>query len=258
MPFDDLFYASFKSIFDRVSFDSLNDMNQITIAEAKLASLGKDYSATFIESNDTKFAYLDQFLGREIKRSPEFQTMLDTIGNSNLIAESNEKMELLMAGSAQYDRYIAEHNLWGEEVVAILNDTSIDDVDLIFTVHGILVQKKQSKLWKNIRDIASPNRLIGVAKPLIAVMISAGLYVISLSGYVTRYEEIECSKKQDALLNPQYKSKNVNMKALCKLMARLKEYQVVIDGKGALLNQIVRAKADKLLLASPENVVCTE
>ena len=79
-----------------------------------------------------------------MKRSQQFQTMLDMIKKSNLVVDSKGTIELLLAGSSRYDRYISEHNLWDEEIIAILNDTSLDDVDLIFTVHGILVQKKQS------------------------------------------------------------------------------------------------------------------
>ena len=180
------------------------------------------------------------------------------ITKSKLVIDSKGKTELLLAGSSRYDRYITEHNLWDEEVIAILNDTSLDDVDLIFTVHGILVQKKQSKLWKTIRDITSPDKLIGVPKPLALVMLGAGLFAISLSGYVTRYNEIECSKKKDALTKPQYKNKNINMKALCTLLGKLKEHQVAIEGGGAWLNQRIRSKAETGLLATPENVDCIE
>ena len=258
VPFDTLFKTAFKTVFDSVSFEGLNDMNQIAMAEAKLASLAKDCPAMFVEPIDKKVAYLDQFLGREVKRSQQFLTMLDMIEKSNLVVDSKGKMELLLAGSSRYDRYISEHNLWDEEIIAVLNDTSLDDVDLIFTIHGILVQKKQSKLWKTIRDITSPDKLIGVPKPLALVMLGAGLFAISLSGYVTRYDEIECSKKKDALIKPQYKNKNVNMKALCTLLVKMKEHQVAIDGGGAWLNQKIRAKAEIGLLASPEQVECIE
>lgn len=258
VPFDTLFKTAFKTVFDSVTFESLDDMNQITVAEAKLASLAKDCPAMFVEPIDKKVAYLDQFLGREVKRSQQFLTMLDMIEKSNLVVDSKGKMELLLAGSSRYDRYISEHNLWDEEIIAVLNDTSLDDVDLIFTIHGILVQKKQSKLWKTIRDITSPDKLIGVPKPLALVMLGAGLFAISLSGYVTRYDEIECSKKKDALIKPQYKNKNVNMKALCTLLVKMKEHQVAIDGGGAWLNQKIRAKAEIGLLTGPEQVDCIE
>lgn len=108
------------------------------------------------------------------------------IEKSNLIVDSKGKIELLLAGSSRYDRYISEHNLWDEEVTAILNDTSMDDVDLTFTVHGILVQKEQSKLWKTIRDITASAKMPGMPKPLALVMLGAGLFAISVSGYVTR------------------------------------------------------------------------
>lgn len=258
VPFDTLFKTAFKTVFDSVSFEGLNDMNQIAMAEAKLASLAKDCPAMFVEPIVKKVAYLDQFLGKEVKRSQQFLTMLDMIEKSNLVVDSKGKMELLLAGSSRYDRYISEHNLWDEEIIAVLNDTSLDDVDLIFTIHGILVQKKQSKLWKTIRDITSPDKLIGVPKPLALVMLGAGLFAISLSGYVTRYDEIECSQKKDALIKPQYKNKNVNMKVLCTLLVKMKEHQVAIDGGGAWLNQKIRAKAEIGLLASPEQVECIE
>lgn len=193
-----------------------------------------------------------------MKRSQQFQTMLDMIKKSNLVVDSKGKIELLLAGSSRYDRYISEHNLWDEEIIAILNDTSLDDVDLIFTVHGILVQKKQSKLWKMIRDITASDKIPGMPKPLALVMLGAGLFAISVSGYVTRYDEIECSKKKDALIKPQYKNKNVNMKALCTLLTGMKEHQVAIEGGGAWLNQRIRAKAENDLLASPEQVDCIE
>ena len=258
VQFDTLFKTAFKTVFDSVSFEGLNDMNQIAMAEAKLASLAKDCPAMFVEPIVKKVAYLDQFLGKEVKRSQQFLTMLDMIEKSNLVVDSKGKMELLLAGSSRYDRYISEHNLWDEEIIAVLNDTSLDDVDLIFTIHGILVQKKQSKLWKTIRDITSPDKLIGVPKPLALVMLGAGLFAISLSGYVTRYDEIECSQKKDALIKPQYKNKNVNMKVLCTLLVKMKEHQVAIDGGGAWLNQKIRAKAEIGLLASPEQVECIE
>lgn len=186
VPFDLLFKTAFKTVFDSVTFESLGDMNQITMAEAKLASLARDCPAMFVEPVDKKVAYLEQFLGRDVKRSQQFKTMLDMIEKSNLIVDSKGKIELLLAGSSRYDRYISEHNLWDEEVTAILNDTSMDDVDLIFTVHGILVQKKQSKLWKTIRDITASAKMPGMPKPLALVMLGAGLFAISVSGYVTR------------------------------------------------------------------------
>lgn len=258
VPFDTLFKTAFKTVFDSVSFESLNDMNQITMAEAKLANLAKDCPAMFVEPVDKKVAYLDQFLGRDVKRSQQFMTMQDMIERSNLVADSKGKMELLLAGSSRYDRYISEHNLWDEEVIAILNDTSLDDVDLIFTIHGILVQKKQSKLWKTIRDITAPDKLIGVPKPLALVMLGAGLFAISLSGYVTRYDEIEYSKKKDALVKPQYKNKSVNMKALCTLLVKMKEHQVAIEGGGAWLNQRIRSKAETGLLIGSETLCDVE
>lgn len=258
VPFDLLFKTAFKTVFDSVTFESLGDMNQITMAEAKLASLARDCPAMFVEPVDKKVAYLEQFLGRDVKRSQQFKTMLDMIEKSNLIVDSKGKIELLLAGSSRYDRYISEHNLWDEEVTAILNDTSMDDVDLIFTVHGILVQKKQSKLWKTIRDITASAKMPGMPKPLALVMLGAGLFAISLSGYVTRYDEIEFSPKKDALAKPQYKNKNVNMKALCTLLTKMKEHQVAIEGGGAWLNQRIRAKAEIGLLAGPEQVDCIE
>lgn len=258
LTFSDLFDASFKRVFDSVSFSSLDDMNQITMAEAKLASLGKECPAMFVAPAEKRIAYLDQFLGREVKHSDQFMTMLDMITKSKLVIDSKGKTELLLAGSSRYDRYISEHNLWDEEVIAILNDTSLEDVDLIFTVHGILVQKKQSKLWKTIRDITAAAKIPGMPKPLALVMLGAGLFAISLSGYVTRYNEIECSKKKDALTKPQYKNKNVNMKALCALLDKMKEHQVAIEGGGAWLNQRIRSKAETGLLATPEHVDCIE
>ena len=98
----------------------------------------------------------------------------------------------------------------------------------------------------------------GMPKPLALVMLGAGLFAISLSGYVTRYDEIEFSPKKDALAKPQYKNKNVNMKALCTLLTKMKEHQVAIEGGGAWLNQRIRAKAEIGLLAGPEQVDCIE
>lgn len=258
VSFDTIFQTAFMVVFGSVSFSGLNDMNQITTAETKLAGLGKNCPEMFVEPANKKIAYLDQFLGSDVKRTEQFQMMCDMVEKSNLVADPKGKIELLMAGSSRYERYISEHSLWDGEVIAILNDTSLDDVDLIITVHGILVQKKQSKLWKTIRDITSPDKLIGVPKSLAIVMIGAGLRAISLSGYVTRYDQIVCNKKMDGLTKPQYKNKYVNMKALCELMVRLKEHQVAIEGVGAWLNQKIRAKAETDLLAISECVIDAE
>ena len=54
------------------------------------------------------------------------------------------------------------------------------------------------------------------------------------------------------------KNKNINMKALCTLLGKLKEHQVAIEGGGAWLNQRIRSKAETGQLATPENVDCIE
>ena len=115
----------------------------------------------------------------------------------------------MISGSAEYYRYIKDHGLADAGVVAVINDKTIDDCDLLITEKGLLVHRGQSTAAKVTRGV-----LLAATGGIYALAWDA---VIKLLKDVVPYSEVTYTAKK--LQKPNYSNKRVEMTQLIELIS---------------------------------------
>ena len=159
---------------------------------------------------------LESLYSRETNASETFNQIKKIFPVQKILKDSYKHTQLLLAGSMEYYRYIKDHQLEGEGVIAIINDKSISDCDLLITETGLRVHHGQSKTIKNIRRLALVSG--GGVVPMI---IGEGINCLyEACRDCVPYSHIKYSANK--LTNPKYSNKYVDMNVLCNFIDECK------------------------------------
>jgi len=213
--FGDIFLSSASNIAAR----ELSNMEQITTFELELGkSIALYMSETKTENTDEPEYTINALLEEKKYTSERFEKIKGQIRSEGgkLLKSGAKKTELLISGEKKFEEYIHRHRLEKTSVVAVINDSSANDCDLIFTENGLLVHVGESTVAKVVKVAA-----FGIAGGLVGIGASLFAdYALRLFSKVTLYTEVDCNGAK--LIKPVYKNKNIDMQNLAKLIESLK------------------------------------
>ena len=206
--FDDIFKDVFIKSAKNISEIPLTTMEDITKLNKELGITINDYLIKE-EQNVQEPEYTLEFLyNRKIDASEPFNKIKEKTLKMKLLKDNSKHTQLLFAGSIEYYRYIKDHNLEEDGVIAIINDKSLNDCDLLITEKGLRVHHGQSKTMKRVRRLALAST--GGVVPLI---IGEGVnFAYEALRDCVPYSCIKYSAKK--LTNPKYSNKYVDMDVL--------------------------------------------
>ena len=146
--------------------------------------------------------------------SERFKEIKQTITNakSELLSQEAKNTKLLISGEEDFKKYIRRHRLDSNYVVAVLNDTTLRDCDLIFTEKGLLIHEGES----------SPRKIVDIATLGIAYILKRFVGQV----FCQYYQEIpylQIDSNSEMLIKPSYVNKEVNMKKLFALLSDIKQ-----------------------------------
>lgn len=209
VSFDDIFGNIFIHASKEIAKMNLDSMESITAFEIELSNVSalhiqKEYIST--NSNDT----LNKLFGSEEKHSKRFQNIKALISSFDLLNTEAKNTEILLSGEVRFKRYVDDHKISDKKPIAIINDKSVKDVDLIFTEDGLFTEVASSKPHKIARYLSFG--LYGVITDVIA-----GSF-----GTTTQYSHVKFKHDEKVLEKPYYKNKEVNMETLMNLIDKIK------------------------------------
>lgn len=214
--FGDVFLASATNIAAR----ELPNMEQITKFEVELGKAIALYmSETKTENTDEPEYTINALLEEKKYTSERFEKIKGQIRSKggNLLKTGAKKTEILIAGEKKFEEYIHRHRLEKTSVVAVINDSSANDCDLIFTENGLLVHVGESTAVKAVKVAA-----FGIAGGLVGIGASLFAdYALRLFSKAIPYTEVDCNGTK--LIKPVYKNKNIDMHNLAMLIEGIKE-----------------------------------
>ena len=213
--FDDFFKEVIWAAADNISCAKLYTMSQISNTDIQLTAAMSQYFRGKAEEHETepKPEYTLASLCRTNPNvSPNFCKIKEKIRNLHLVSENAKHTVLLVSGEMEYYRYISDHGLNMLNVVAIINDKTINDCDLLITEKGLLVHQGQSKASKTAKAIGGW-AIGGVVGGLVAY--GAGEVVQWFKEEVP-YANIQF--RDNKLVKPSYANKHVDMDQLITLI----------------------------------------
>ena len=150
--FDDIFRDVFIKSAENIAAIPLTTMEDITKFNKDLeiainGYLIKKENQNVQESENT----LESLYSKEVDASKTYKDIKSKLPVQKLLKNNAKHIQVLLAGSMEYYRYIKDHNLDKNEVIAIINDRSFEDNDLLITETGLRIHRGQSKTTKGIR-----------------------------------------------------------------------------------------------------------
>ena len=197
--FAEVFKSSAKNIHDR----ELLDMSDIAGIQLSLMKAMRSYIAeekepkNLNESAASEFDW-DVLYNSDKRKSQQFIDIKKWIKDDKggFFTSGSRHIELLVSGDPEYKRYIADYKLNDEHVVAIINDKTPVDRDLLITESGLFV-----------------------LNPLIKVASFAGMELQQILKEVP-YSEVEWTGRK--LTKPDYFNSSVIMGTLFELIEAIK------------------------------------
>lgn len=194
----------------QMNLTTMEEINRLEIdlgmAEARfLENTASDFEMEAALPEDT----LREFLESGVELSEQFMQIKNKVKRRNLIKAGATHMKLLISGEQEYYAYLKRNGLQESHVVAVLNDQSARDCDLLITETGLAVRQMQSGLAKGAKILA-----LGAL-----AFIEDGVRAL-LSGEVPYTEVIY---KADKLNKPNFKHKEVDMEELFRLCDEIKQ-----------------------------------
>ena len=215
--FDIIFKDVFMKSAENIAAIPLTTMEDVTTVikdlEIAINSYLVDKEEQYVQSPENT---LDSLYSREITASETFNNIKAKVPVQELLKEKSKHTQLLFAGSMEYYRYIKDHHLKEEEVIAIINDKSLDDCDLLITETGLRVHHGQSKTIKGIRRL-----VLASGGGVVPMLIGEGMnFVYEACRDCVPYSHVKYSANK--LINPKYSNKHVDMRVLCKFIDECK------------------------------------
>lgn len=214
--FDDIFKNVFLTSASNIAKAKLTTMEDIAALESSLVkamnTLFADQTNMHDEQVPLSFNLKDDLYMIEEKTSENFNIIKSKIRSMNLIPAKNKRVELLVSGETEYYRYIRDHGLGELQVVAVINDKTINDCDLLITETGVLVHRGQSVAAKVARCalLAATGSIIAVGAGLLANT------AVEFLKDVIPFSAINHHDKK--IIKPHYSNKHVDMDQLCDLL----------------------------------------
>ena len=153
--FDDFFKEVIWAAADNISCAKLYTMSQISNTDIQLTTAMSQYFRGKAEEHEAepKPEYTLASLCRTNPNvSANFIKIKEKVRSLNLVKKTKHTA-LLVAGEMEYYRYISDHGLSVLNVVAIINDKTFRDRDLLITEKGLLIHQGQSKASKTAKAI---------------------------------------------------------------------------------------------------------
>lgn len=210
--FEDIFGNVFRYAADNIGAIQLTTMEEISRMEQQQGRAFSEFYAgvaeELLEQDEPEYT-LETLYAIEKNRSEMFYRIKEEVKKYNLLTDGAKRMDLLLAGSAEYYRYLKSHKLEGAPVVAVLNDRSWEDNDLLITETGLLTQKGKSKMARNLK--------FGILMTSGAGMVAAPVERMVSTNVMLMQKEIPFAQveyRDQKLINPGYSNKKVNMAEL--------------------------------------------
>lgn len=228
--FDDIFKNIFIASAKEISQIPLNTMKSIT---TNAQALEQAMNGWVLEEKDEKieeytlqtlFNLTDEKLDKKCKGDcvkctendcSDFAKIRMQILSRKLVKENAKHTQLLLPGSLEFKRYIQEHHLEKAKVVAVINDKTIEDCDLIITETGLRVHYGQSKAIKGLR-----HALLSTGG-IMPVLVGEGVnWLYAHYQDAVPYSNVKTMSHK--LTNPKYKNDYVDMDELCQFVEQCK------------------------------------
>lgn len=165
------------------------------------------------------------FLNVEDDFSESHKKIKERIKAHQLLSNGARHSKLLLSGEHEFYRYVKRSKLDEAQVIAVINDNSAMDCDLIFTENGLVVRERQSGF-----AVGAKYALLG---PL--ALIDDGVHAIL--PHEVAYNEAEY--KDNQLQKPRYKNNDVNMDEL---------FQLIEEIRGACVDNSIEHRISSAIL----------
>ncbi len=209
--FETVFGDVFLYVARNIANTEITTMEQISQLEIELSNINGKYAKLVSSQNSSaeqKNFTIRDFFDIEDESSRLHKCIKEKIKSYHLVNEGSKHTKLLLSGEQEFFRYIKRNLLEQSHIVAIINDRSALDCDLIFTESGLIVRERQSGIAVGAKwFVFGPLALIDVG--------SNAIFPCEVG-----YSEIEY--KEDHLTKPRYRNKEVNMEELLRLIEEIK------------------------------------
>lgn len=212
--FDDFFKEVIWTAADNISSTKLSTMDQIASTDIQLTAAMNQRIKENTEEREAE-QKPDYTLVSLCRTSPNvsanFVKIKEKVRGLALVKKAKHTA-LLVAGEMEYYRYISDHDLSMLNVVAIINDKTLRDRDLLITEKGLLIHQGQSKASKTAKAFGGW-----------AIGGIVGGYVAYKVGQLVQWfkDEIPYSNihfSDNKILNPSYSNKDIDMDQLITLI----------------------------------------
>lgn len=209
--FEIIFGDVFLFIAQNIAQTELTTMEQVSQLEVDLGRAVGKYAQKAAVQNafaEQKDYTIRNFLNVEEEYSENHKRIKEKIKSKKLLNEGSRHSKVLLSGEHEFYRYIKRSKLDETQVIAVINDNSALDCDLIFTESGLVVRERKSGL-----AVGAKYALLG---PL--ALIDDGVHAIL--PHEIAYNEAEY--KDNQLQKPRYKNNDVNMDELFRLIEEIR------------------------------------
>ena len=209
--FETVFGEVFLSVAQNIAQMELTTMEQVSQLEVNLGKVVAKCAQKMTAQNtfgEQKDYTIRNFLNVEEDYSENHKKIKEKIKARQLLNTGSRHTKILLSGEHEFYRYLKRSKLDDKQVVAVINDNSALDCDLIFTEGGLVVRERQSGF-----AVGAKYALLG---PL--ALIDDGVHAI-LPHEVT-YNEAEY--KDNQLQKPKYRNNDVNMDELFRLIEEIR------------------------------------
>ena len=211
--FELIFGDVFLAAVDCIASTHISTMEDISDIEVRLERAISSYlagKAHLRDAEEVEPEYtLDALYNVDKEHTDIFLKIKDEVKRRKLLKENVKHIELLISGSSEYYRYIKDHGLADAGVVAVINDKTIDDCDLLITERGLLVHHGQSTASKVTRGV------------LLAA--TGGIYALALETVIKMFKDVvpysEVTYNAKKLQKPNYSNKKIDMTQLIELVS---------------------------------------
>lgn len=214
--FETVFGDVFLAVAQSIAQLQLSTMEEITRLEIDLGVAVGSFAEKTVDNLDDGEGVpedtLHAFLEMGEKLSNQFLQIKGAVKKRDLVRPGAKHMKLLISGEQEYYAYIKRNGLDENHVVAILNDQSVRDCDLVITETGLAVRDMHS-------GVATGAKVV-----LLGPVAFLEMGVRALLPREVLYADVMYTV--DKLKKPNFKNKEVNMEELFRLIDEIKQSHV--------------------------------
>ena len=209
--FDSIFGDIFIVCSKNISEIQLVTMDDITNLEIELSNAISNYTKQTEHFKNVDYFEEDtlhSFLELPDNTTEQFKDIKNKIKNRVLLRSDAKHTHILLYGEQEFYRYVKNSGLDENHIVAVINDKSARDCDLLITETGLIVRDFQSQFTNGAKTlIFTPGAIKAIETR--SIMLKEILFS-------------DVTYKEDKLKNPNYKNKDINMDELFALIEDIK------------------------------------